>query len=253
MTRVGVFTPDEARELKRLLGFMNQTGYALLGRRPKVFAPGPTPIYICNEADETIPPYGCMQVTGTREENERSYVLVDQPTDEFGVAGPYLFNGPREISATDVVEDRYGIGDPGLETRGISKLSSVTVGGQYRPESGTWKLWEKPGGQFICMGADDVGTGSDQVMRVITNHRVEIKTFRAPSGGIAAASSETSLSSATCDWYEKSGSSLVAKTDADSTQITDIVFNMGDEAVAANAYIQAVVIDDGFVANWERC
>lgn len=72
------------------------------------------------------------------------------------------------------------------------------------------------------------------------------KVLKSPSGGIAALSG-TTISSATCTQWDRSGSTISAGSD------TETVYNLSTTAVASNAMIVAVETNMGWVAVWEDC
>jgi hypothetical protein len=69
---------------------------------------------------------------------------------------------------------------------------------------------------------------------------------RSPSGGIAARSG-TTISSAVCTVWERSGSTISA------TSRTITVYNLSTSAVGGTAYIIAGPTNIGYVAVWEDC
>ena len=84
----------------------------------------------------------------------------------------------------------------------------------------------------------------------------DVYLFKAPSGGIPAKSG-TTLGKATCDAYylsfDGTDADLAVLQDSGSTTITATVFNMGSEAVAADAFVQAMRCNGLYLANWEDC
>ena len=252
---LNVLGADGARDLLAMLAEFRQTGFKLRGQRPRVHVPGRTPLAFRNDSGETIPPFGCVQITGTVVDLNRTLYIVDKPADEWGLAGPYFFNGPREVEADD-----YGNGSPDLDARAITKHTNVTVGSRMRPEKDTWKLYDSAGGLFQCCGEDDVGEsvgdGNETIVRVQRAWPEFIRWFQSPSGGIPVRSGND-LGNAVCDAHELTGSStatLGAMTDSDGGTVTDTVHNAAaNEAVGNSIYIQAVLIEGRWVANWEEC
>jgi hypothetical protein len=70
--------------------------------------------------------------------------------------------------------------------------------------------------------------------------------FYTPSGGIPGRSGET-LGQASCSRVYKTGASISTSEDSES------VTNLSTEPVGGEVYIQALWIEDGWVANWEQC
>ena len=69
---------------------------------------------------------------------------------------------------------------------------------------------------------------------------------KSPSGGIAARSG-TTISSAVCTIWTRSGSTLSA------TSQTATVYNLSSSAVAGSVYVGIVETNIGYVAVWEDC
>ncbi|MEL6104803.1 MAG: hypothetical protein AAFU85_02145 [Planctomycetota bacterium] len=246
---------DGARDLLSMLAEYRQTGFKLRGSRPRVHSESRTPLVFQNVSGEKIPPFGCIQVTDTKVEFERTLYIGDKPSDEWGIEGMYVFNGPREVEA-----DGFGSGSPDLDARAITKHSNITAGARMRPEQGTWKLYESAGGLYQCVGEDAigevVGDGTEKIVRIQRAWPEFIRWFQSPSGGIPVRSG-TALGNAVCTAYELTGSSsatLSALTDSDAAAITDTVHNAAEnEAVGNSVFIQATLIDGRWVANWEEC
>ena len=109
--------------------------------------------FVSNDSGEAIPPYACMQVTGTVELGSKNYLVVDKPADTDGSAGAFLFNGPREIA-----DGEEGLAQLGPVLRAIKDTGTVTGGDRWIPVIDEWYIEQDDGGQFICCGDDDVDT-----------------------------------------------------------------------------------------------
>lgn len=59
-----------------------------------------------NDSEETIPPYGCMKITGGDLISGQHVLFAEKPDGEFGV---HMFNGPREIAYIDSETPTYGM------------------------------------------------------------------------------------------------------------------------------------------------
>lgn len=117
--------------------------------------------FFTNDSGEAIPPYACMQVTGTLEIGARNYLVVDKPADTDGTAGAFIFNGGREVEA-----DTEGLAQASAVLRGFKDTGTATGGERWSPVSGQWYIEQSDGGQFICCGDDDVDTDVLKVMFV---------------------------------------------------------------------------------------
>lgn len=151
--QVGVYDPATAKMVLEVVRYLRQSGYVITrpGRGDQNIAP-PTPIYVRNDSGEAIPPFACMQTTGTVEAGGQNYITVDKPADTDGASGAYLFNGVAEIEI-----DGYGVAHDGPVVRMLTDGSSVSSGQQWSPAVGEWAV-EPGAGPFIAIGADDIGT-----------------------------------------------------------------------------------------------
>lgn len=160
MAEGGVVLSNEAWALLQpVLRHVEQNG--LWKPAPKPGLPNntlPPPAYFHNDSGEEIPPYACMQVTGTEEIGGQNYLVVDQPADVDGTAGGYIFNGP-----TAVADDDEGKYQSAQVVRGYKNTGTVTGGDKWSPVVGEWYIAQVDGGPFICCGADDV---DDDVLKV---------------------------------------------------------------------------------------
>lgn len=161
MTDVGFYRPDDAAFILRTVRQLQASGLLQMsGRRSEVQFTQTTWVYVSNDSGEEIPPYGCMQATGTEEIGEQNYIVVNKPADTTGDAGGYLFNSHEAIPAGEL-----GIAQRGRVVRGISDGSGITAGDAWQPVVSAWTI-AVGGGQFIGIGEDDIGTN---VVRVFIN------------------------------------------------------------------------------------
>ena len=107
-----------------------------------------TPIYVRNDSGEEIPAYACLQTTGTVEDGGQNFITVDQPVDNTGDAGAYLFNGQEPIEIGG-----FGIAYDGPLTRMLTDGASLTSGDKCRPVVGEWHI--EAGGDLITIVGDD--------------------------------------------------------------------------------------------------
>lgn len=118
------------------------------------------PIYVSNDSGETIPAYGCMQVTGCIEVGSQNYLVVDKPVDVDGNAGWYLFNSAKEIETGG-----RGVAQNSTVVRAFKNSGTVTAGDAWRPTINQWYI-TLGDGTFIACGADDVSTN---VLKIFVN------------------------------------------------------------------------------------
>ena len=153
--RGGISTPETQRWLidtvRRLEGEIADLR-GMEGRRHN--DPPKTPWYTKNTSGVSIPAYACLQVVGTVYETDRTYLHVQQPADEIGEAGWYVFNGPEEIAIGG-----YGVCQVGPHVRALGPTSSA--GDRYSPTEDQWTLQKKDGGPFIAAGPDLLRPGTN--------------------------------------------------------------------------------------------
>ena len=146
--KIGAFTPEQATDL---IAFMREAKAAGLHKR-QVATPIPdTPesyrVNIFNDSAEQIPAYACMQVDGTFQLGNQTYIKVVKPDKTDGV---YLFNNDRAIykkSTTNampwgVVRMLTNVDDPVFD----AGTQFVAVPGQWYVEEGN--------GPFVGFGPD---------------------------------------------------------------------------------------------------
>lgn len=256
--QIGRFEPDTARwVVDRLKWLLSQQSYS----QGEVLAAmtasaNQRAIHVRNTDTEDAPGYACMQVVGIAnppsEQVDRTYLEVQQPSDQYGRDGWYVFNGPEIIAADD-----YGVAYAGPHAKVSGYAGSF--GERCLPIPFDWAVTRDPTGWMHFAGSDDTPTATDtDLIRVFCSPITSIvAVFETPVGGIPAISGGT-LGKATCDLYELSvdgsgNATYSAATDEDSTQITHTVRNMSSETVFGSIKIQATLIDGLWIANWEDC
>lgn len=194
--------------------------------------------YVSNDSGEAIPPYGCMQITGTVEIGSRNYLVVDKPSDTDGTAGAFIFNGHREIA--DAAE---GLAQLGPVVRGFKDIGTATGGERWQPVSGEWYIEQDDAGQFICCGDDAV---LDDVVKVVLAAKGADRLFKTPGGGIPAAtgSGPYTFGTAACTPV-----GLAGVVGSGTVTITNIV----NKAIAANVVIKAAPVEGGWVVDVASC
>lgn len=175
-TEIGYFTPSQAdRVWRNALAFERLASVGAKTDRPIT----PTPISFVNKSGVTIPPYGCIQITGTEETGGRNYLQVKQPFDYAGVMGPFLINGDREVIADD-----FGTAQWGPIYRVKTDGTTLAVGTRIGPNASSFEVGK--GCLFTNCGADDI---EEDVIRIIACETPLLAI--AGASGIAANSSGT--------------------------------------------------------------
>jgi hypothetical protein len=150
MDQIGVFTPEQARELWQFYQSQKQLPAQLTKNFPQrrpIDEVSPHRVFVKNTEAEAIPPFACLRVIGVEVVGGRTALKVEKPTL---TSGEFVFNGPYAIepAAGDVLgvgwAFRYGIvvmlGDP---------PSAPNV--SYQPIVGSWEI-EEGGGPFTIFG-----------------------------------------------------------------------------------------------------
>lgn len=203
MTKVGVFSPENARIVLDVVRYLRESGFVIQppGRGSQLIPPA-TPIFFRNDSGEAVPPFACMQTTGTVESGGQNYITIDKPADTDGSAGWYLFNGIAEVEI-----DGYGVAHDGPLVRMLTDGSAVSSGDKLQPQVSAWEV-EPGGSQFTAVGADDIETdvirgfslGSGAVtLTVVTDIRVSGTTFQYKTRSITVSSAGTE--SAWTTWH----------------------------------------------------
>lgn len=114
----------------------------------------PTPLYVRNVSGAVIPPYACMQATGTEDDSDtgQNYIEVDQPADVDGSTGAFLFNGPEEIAV-----GADGVAQNSRVVRAIKDTGTATAGDSWQPIVSSWEI-AVGGSAFVMVGDDDIVT-----------------------------------------------------------------------------------------------
>lgn len=122
--------------------------------------PSPHRVFFRNDSGEKIPPFGCMEVTGTDEELERTFVKVIKPST---ICGEYLFNSQFAVEA-----DGFGWGYAFGLVRMRGTASAYEACKRYAPSASSWDVAEGPG-PFLVYGADTAVEGALRG-RIIGDH-----------------------------------------------------------------------------------
>jgi hypothetical protein len=145
MDDIGVFTPEQARELwqdyqrRKQLQPHIQSNYPV--RRP-VDDPSPHRVFVRNDSYEDVPAYACMKITGTAEVGGRTTLTIDKPDS---TDGEFVFNSQFSIASGGTGwAYRFGV----VVMLGVAPTET---GAQYRPVADMWHI-EEGAGPFVVFG-----------------------------------------------------------------------------------------------------
>lgn len=249
---VGVFSPQQAREILEAVRMLK--GSPLVTQRGKTEANYSLErqVYIVkNESTEAVIPFGCMQVTGTEDKHDRTYLLVNKPADVDGTSGHYLFNGPNEIEA----DGGTGNGFAGPLIRAATDETTITAGDKFQPIVDSWKI-EAGGDLIIAAGQDFIREEGVMKAFIAATGGGGISTYllKTPIGGIVARSSTTAGKADCTPYYiDPADDTIKELLDANGYSQTVTVYNVAASPVAELSYIQAKKVKDVFIVDMEDC
>lgn len=219
-TEIGYFTPSQAdRVWRNALAFEKTVTLGQKTDRPIT----PTPISFVNRSAQAVPPYGCIQITGTDEIGGRNYLEVKRPFDYSGVMGPFLLNGDREVEPDD-----FGTAQWGPIYRAKSDGSTLAVGTRIGPIADSFEVGK--GCLFTNCGPDDI---EEDVLRLVACETQLLAV--AGAGGIAANASGTVTARVPTSTGWAAGS------------VTYTAYNPFTAVIAANAQLILFPIDARWV------
>lgn len=155
--RYAVFPVEVAKEMLRVYRQLQASG--LLGRDTiesivrRVPRSVETPVFFRNDSGYEVPPYACLQVTGTVESGEQNYCTIDKPADTDATSGEYLFNGHFAVP-----DGEYGTAQSGRLVRAIKSEGESTAGDKWNPVVDDWTIEQDDSGRFVMAGDDDITT-----------------------------------------------------------------------------------------------
>lgn len=152
MDKVGVFTPEQAREMWQWYLSQKQLAPQLQKNFPQrrpIDEVSPHRAFVLNsDSYEAIPPYACMQITGTEQYLGRTVITVAKPTT---LDGEYLFNSQFTIEASAAGwAYRFGV----VVMLGSDSYADITANAQYTPIVDSWEI-EEGSGPFVVFGRHD--------------------------------------------------------------------------------------------------
>jgi hypothetical protein len=150
MDQIGVFTPEQARELWQFYQSQKQLPAQLTKNFPQrrpIDEVSPHRVFVLNsETYEAIPPFACMQITGTSLYGGRTVITVEKPTT---LDGEYLFNSPYQIEAGAAGwAYRFGV----VVMLGAAPSAANAI---YQPIVSSWEI-EEGGGPFTVFGTYEI-------------------------------------------------------------------------------------------------
>lgn len=150
MDPIGAFSPEQARLLWQDYLSRQQLQPQLTKNFPQrrpIDEVSPHRAFVLNsDTYEEIPPFACMQITGTSVFGGRTVITVEKPTT---LDGEYLFNSPYQIEAGAAGwAYRFGV---------VVMLGAAPseVNAAYQPIVGSWEI-EEGGGPFTVFGTYEI-------------------------------------------------------------------------------------------------
>ena len=142
MDQIGVFTPEQARQLWQ--DYLQRKRETARSKTAQAYDVSPHRVMVKNTSGEKVPAFGCMQITGVENVGERTYLTIDRPTDQIG---DYLINSQYEIDPA-----KYGW----AYRHGVVIMlgdEPDRSGWTYRPIVDSWELEPGPG-PFVAYGRE---------------------------------------------------------------------------------------------------
>lgn len=233
LEEIGVFTPRDAARVWQATLAMERTSPFRSGE----FIDTSEPIQFRNDSGETIPPYACVQITGTVETAGRNIFTADKPLNtSTALVDQFVFNNEYEVPNGEL-----GTSQSGHVKRGI-KSSALTLGARIGPLDNNWKLGK--GAFWTYIGNDDVAT---DCIRLKENDSLilAIATTGVPArNGSTLGKADVAVKHLTV--------SVSDRVIADSGY-TIKAFNLAATAVATGSYILLLRLGDVHVVVWEEC
>jgi hypothetical protein len=154
--RIGAFSAKVGREILSTVRELKSKVEAGRG----TFSPyTPSPIYFYNTSTtETIPPFGCIQMVGTKVVDKTAYIEVARPFDYTNsVMGPFLINGPGECGPQD-----FGMAQWGPVFRAKKGVGTYSVGTRFGPQTSSYDIGK--GCLFTFIGDDEI---EEDIVKII--------------------------------------------------------------------------------------
>lgn len=214
---------------------LSQIGSRKDGVMPGQFRDRPVSFLFLNESGETVPPYAVMRVTGIDVNEARFRLTIEKPD---GTEGLFAFNTAHKVEPNESGTCTFGPVVIANYTGTVAAGDTVGVSGWSFTTSLSVDLRAKVFG--VIDSSDQVG--------LFKLFEIETAIFKTVAG-IGARSDADTPTGATCVRYLFDGADFVAY----SPSISDTVYNMSSEAVAANTFIQCKLIDGAWFVDVEPC
>jgi hypothetical protein len=157
MSEIGALPPESLRMLWMDYLERKQQAPQIQQNFPQrriVDEPSPHRVFIRNDSGETMPAFGCGQVTGTADVGGVTCVTIEKPAD---ACGEYVFNSEFEIAdGANGWAYRFGI----VPMLGTGTLSQC---GRYAPVADSWSIANGPG-PFVVYGQYDTGIAYGRIV-----------------------------------------------------------------------------------------
>ena len=203
---------------------------------------------VFNASNEAVPPFGCIQITGSKSFGNLVYLEGDKPSSTHG---NFVINGPAEIAQGEIGTLLVGESTRFL-SQDVDQLDDPFPGGVgYGPRADAWYL--ERGGSLVTGWGVDTTTQYKDIIQGILN-QTETMVLKTTVTGIPAATSSGGSNSpgvAECVPYvielNPSDEEVLTEvlTNAGQSQTLSVV-NLSSEAISGDTYINAAVID-GFL------
>jgi len=205
--QIGVFTPEQARELWQDYLTRKQSNPQMQKNYPQrreLQETSPHRVFVKNTESETVPAYGCLRITGTAESGGRMALTVEKPSS---TDGEFVFNGPYPIAASGVGwAYRFGV----VNMLGNAPASANAT---YLPIINAWQI-EEGNGPFVVFGEDTTITGG-LIGRFVGGGESGSKII-----SFAIISSDPTLRSAQVEIRQRSFTGTVFGSTLDDTVVT---------------------------------
>lgn len=191
MSRIGTYTVEEARDFKALLLQLRAAGFMIQGgQKQPALTENVDEVLFYNDTDETIPPFGVVQVVDCAIQKNRPIVKVKKANDSYGRYGPYLVNGPREIPIY-----KNGIGYRGcVVVQGVD--TTYTLGDRLKVEpygfGPQYQVRKHPCGNWFCVGKFELRDQDDLYFAVDVGYP-QVVDFVVATSPLGAATGTTTL------------------------------------------------------------
>lgn len=186
-----------------------------------------------NDAEEAIPAYGVLRITGTVEVVGRQFLKAAKP-NTYGSQLSHYVNGPLPVASGKYGECMVPLSP--IAAHYDSADGTPAFGESWGPRASTWKLKKNTGG-FKVLGL------IDSTQHLVLVQQEPFLTFRGKANADIAAGA---LGTASI-YYQ---SALGTYSDSSVDTPTNSVFNALDETVESGAWIECGYAPFGSTEGW---